>query len=186
MLAAGAVLIVTVTVGRLVVVAVVLTMVYLVFVLVGVGCNIKSVSRECKQSLRERLTAVTVITVLVTPDQKVSVVVVVTLASTSCVIQVVMAGAVDTVVEVAHKLVSSSVEVTVLLSRPRFSITWLSARRASRAARNSARFSAATCLFASRRRRAPLVVAVADAVDDPVSRAAACTTVGVILAQGSW
>jgi hypothetical protein len=37
-LAAGAVLIVTVTVGRLVVVAVVLTMVYLVFVLVGVGC----------------------------------------------------------------------------------------------------------------------------------------------------
>jgi hypothetical protein len=31
-----------------------------------------------------------------------------------------------------------------------------------------------------------VVVAVADAVDDPVSSAAAYTTVGVILAQGSW
>jgi hypothetical protein len=27
---------------------------------------------------------------------------------------------------------------------------------------------------------------VADVVEDAVSRAAACTTVGVILAQGSW
>jgi hypothetical protein len=38
-LEAGAVRIVTVTVGRLVIVAVVLTMVYLVFVFVGVGCE---------------------------------------------------------------------------------------------------------------------------------------------------
>jgi hypothetical protein len=125
-------------------------------------------------------------TTLVTPDQKVSVEVVVVLASTFCVIQVVVAGAVDIEVEVAHLLVSSSVRVTVLLSRPRFWITEASARRASRAARNSARLSAATFLCASRRRRAPLVVAVADVVDDAVSRAAAYTTVGVILAQGSW
>jgi hypothetical protein len=125
-------------------------------------------------------------TTLVTPDQKVSVEVVVTLVSTSCVSQVVVAGAVDIEVEVAHLLVSSSVRVTVLLSRPRFWITSASARRASRAARNSARLLAAACLFASRRRWAPVVVAVADVVDDAVSRAAACTTVGVILAQGSW
>ena len=125
-------------------------------------------------------------TTLVTPDQKVSVAVVVTLVSTSSVTQFVLAGAVDIEVEVAHLLVSSSVTVAVLLSRPRFSITWASARRASRAARNSARLSAGTCLFASRRRRTPLVVAVVDAIGDPVSRAAACTTVGVILAQGSW
>lgn len=115
----------------------------------------------------------TVTTTLVTPDQKVSVEVVVTLVSTSSVIQVVVAGAVDIEVEVAHLLVSSSVKVTVLLSRPRFSITWASARRASRAARNSARLSAAIFLFTSRRRRAPVVVAVADAVDGPVSKAAA-------------
>jgi hypothetical protein len=48
-LAAGAVLIVTVTVGRLVVVAVVLTIVYLVFVLVGVGCKKRLVSGSRKQ-----------------------------------------------------------------------------------------------------------------------------------------
>jgi len=112
--------------------------------------------------------------------------VVVTLVATSSVIQTVVAGAVDIEVEVIHKLVFSSVRVTVALSRPRFSITCASARRASRAARNSARFSAATFLVASRRRRAPLVVAVADADDEAVSRAAAYTTVGVILAHGSW
>lgn len=83
MLAAGAVLIVTVTVGRLVVVAVVLTMVYLVFVLVGVGCK-KEISKwKGEQGLWESLTAVTVTMTLVTPDQKVSVEVVVTLVSTS-------------------------------------------------------------------------------------------------------
>ena len=59
-------------------------------------------------------------TTLVTPDHKVSVEVVVTLTSTSCVSQVVVAGAVDIEVEVAHLLVSSSVRVTVPLSRPRF------------------------------------------------------------------
>ena len=185
-LAGGAVLIVTVTVGRLVVVAVVLTMVYLVLVLVGVGYERAVSEYRTKNVMWESLTAVTVMTTFVTPDQKVSVVVVVTLVLTSSVIQVVVAGAVDIEVEVAHLLVSSSVEVTVLLSRPRFSITWASARRASRAARNSARLSAGTFLLASRRRRAPLVVAVTEAVNDPVSRAAACTTVGVILAQGSW
>jgi hypothetical protein len=40
-LCAGAVRIVTVTVGRLVIVAVVFTIVYLVFVFVGVGCERK-------------------------------------------------------------------------------------------------------------------------------------------------
>ena len=49
MLAAGAVLIVTVTVGRLVVVAVVLTMVYFVFVLVGVGYKSMLASGRRKQ-----------------------------------------------------------------------------------------------------------------------------------------
>ena len=141
---------------------------------------------KSQANIRECLTGVTVMTTFVTPDQKVSVEVVVMLVSTSCVSQVVVAGAVDIEVEVAHLLVSSSVRVTVPLSRPRFWITWASARRASRAARNSARLSAATCLFASRRRWVPVVVAATDVVNDAVSRAAAYTTVGVILAQGSW
>lgn len=98
--------------------------------------------------------------------------VVVTLWTYSSVIVTVLVGAVDKVVEVAHLLVSSSVIVTVLLSRPRFSIAWASARRASRAARNSLR-SSATCRLASRRRLAPLVVAFVEDDGAAVSRAAA-------------
>jgi hypothetical protein len=124
---------------------------------------------------------VTVTTTFVTPEKTVWVVVVVTLWVESSIEVIVVASAVDQTVEVAHLAVSSSVTVTVLLSRPRFS-TWALARRASRAARNSARLSA-TCLLASRRRREP---PVDDAAGEEVSRAAAKTTVGVILAQGSW
>jgi len=151
------------------------------------GCGLQnSISREPEHRSQEVLTAVTVTMTFVVPVHKVSVVVVVTSLSTSSVIQTVVAGAVDMEVEVAHKLVFSSVRVTVALSRPRFSITWASARRTSRAARNAARLSAATCLVASRRRRAPPVMVVAVVDGEPVSRAAAYTTVGVILAHGSW
>jgi hydrogenase maturation factor len=56
-LAGGAVLMVTVTVGRLVVVDVILTMVRLVFVLVGVGFDLKSVnenaSKYCGKALQQ-------------------------------------------------------------------------------------------------------------------------------------
>lgn len=48
-LAGGAVLMVTVTVGRLVVVDVVLTTVRLVFVLVGVGFDLKSVNEKANK-----------------------------------------------------------------------------------------------------------------------------------------
>jgi hypothetical protein len=109
--------------------------------------------------------------------------VVTTLLVESVVIVTVVAAAVDHVVEVTHFAVSSSVEVTVALSRPRFSITSAPARRASRAARNSARFSA-MCLLASRRRLGP-PVAVAYVVDEAVSRAAAKATVGMIVHHGS-
>lgn len=49
-------------------------------------------------------------------------VVVVTLLTYSSVIVIVLVGAVTNDVEVAHLLLSNSVMVTVLLSRPRFSM----------------------------------------------------------------
>ena len=54
-LAGGAVLMVTVTVGRLVVVDVVLTTVRLVFVLVGVGFDLKSVNENAGKYCRKAL-----------------------------------------------------------------------------------------------------------------------------------
>jgi hypothetical protein len=135
-----------------------------------------------------KLTAVTVLTTFVTPLYSVLVDTDVTVVTRSTVTTIVLGAAVVQAVAVCHLVVSGSVMVTVLLSRPRFSITRAreSARRAERAARKAARSlsRAAWRRAASRRRGRGLVAGVEVGVG--VSKAAAWTTVGVMLQVGSW
>ena len=99
-----------------------------------------------------------------------------TVVTRSTVTTIVLGAAVVQAVDVCHLVVFGSVMVTVLLSRPRFSIAWGElASRAERAARKAARSSMAERAAAeeSRRRRYVLVgVGVGDEVG-AVSRAAA-------------
>jgi len=128
---------------------------------------------------------------LVTPLYWVLVDTEVTVVTRSSIIVIVLGAAVVQAVAVCHLVVSGSVMVTVLLSRPRFSIIMASAsaRRAERAARKAARSSSAACRrAASRRRGRGLVMGVEVGVVemDAVSKTAAWTTVGVIVQVGSW
>ena len=138
-----------------------------------------------KQLPRQRgiLTAVMVLTTCVTPWYLVVVETLVTVVTRSTVTTIVLGAAVVQTVDVCHLVVSGSLTVTVLLSRPRFSIVLTSARRAERAARKAARSSIAG-RKASRRRR--VLVGTGVGVElGAVSRAAACTKVGVMVAHGS-
>lgn len=109
----------------------------------------------------------------VTPRYLVVVDTAVTVVTRSTVTIIVLGAAVVQAVEVCHLVVCGSVMVTVLLSRPRFSITLEFARRAERAARKAARSSNAGRAL-SRRRRVVVDVDVGlDVGVDAVSRAAA-------------
>lgn len=144
-LEAGAHLMLTVIVGRRVTGFVVWTMVYLVFVFVGVGYIEESIVRSdfhqaavrCSCIQMGKLTAVIVTTGLVTPLYVVLVVVVVTLVVDSTVaVMVKVPLVVLETVEVENRAVFVSVRRTSSVSRPRLSRAWASARRALRSARS--------------------------------------------------
>jgi hypothetical protein len=137
-------------------------------------------------SIHTELTAVTVLITFVTPLYSVLVDTEVTVVTRSTVTNIVIGAPVVQAVTVCHLVVCGSVIVTVLLSRPRFSImAGFAARRAERAARKAARSSRAACRRAASRRRGR-VVDVDVGVGLGVSKAAAWTMVGVMVHVGSW
>jgi hypothetical protein len=124
---------------------------------------------------------------LVTPLYSVLVDTDVTVVTRSTVTNIVIGAPVVQAVAVSHLVVCGSVMVTVLLSRPRFSIAMgLAARRAERAARKAARSSSRADRRAASRRRGRGVVDVDVGTGLDVSKAAACTMVGVMVHVGSW
>jgi hypothetical protein len=128
-----------------------------------------------------------VLITLVTPLYSVLVDTDVTVVTRSTVTNIVIGAPVVQAVAVSHLVVCGSVMVTVLLSRPRFSITTgLAARRAERAARKAARSSRRADRRAASRRWGRVVVVGVGVALDAVSKAAACTMVGVMVHVGSW
>ena len=132
-------------------------------------------------------------TTFVTPLYSVLVDTEVTVVTRSTVTIIVLGAAVVQAVAVCHLVVSGSVMVTVLLSRPRFSITRAceSARRAERAARKAARSSSSAAwrrAAESRRRGRGVVEGLVVGVVElkAVWKAAAWTIVGVMVHVGSW
>ena len=127
----------------------------------------------------------TVLITFVTPLYSVLVETEVTVVTRSTVTNIVIGAPVVQAVAVCHLVVCGSVIVTVLLSRPRFSIiTGSAARRAERAARKAARSSSPAARRAVSRRRGRVVdVDVGAGLD--VSKAAAWTMVGVMVHVGS-